>query len=355
MLLMMTGFGGLLCLNLRADEAPKPAEAGTLIVIDSAGKEQKLKSWKFVGGVKALPWLAPEKVPGKEAEKEPAKEKAPAKEKVESRDRKKAPRRAPAEEEDATPKGPLALAVRDETKIHFAEGVLTLVPLSRIRTIEFDNEAETMTVRVAVTDKPDADVTLTGTTAYKGINKVTLEADVDKGEAGVASLTYHGGVPKGIKGIRFGAPQVEAAPKPGRPAVVQTADKDVKRDHKVADLQALYRLGAAQERLLPTLMFKKTLKLNLNNVKKIAAAGEDPDETAWQVVQKDGDDSTFTLLPFTTIDEKRATLAGLVGKVPAGYKLFPIRRIAEVNFDTTEGEKEKEKEKEKPKDEKEKE
>src|SRR4051812_23499444 len=43
---------------LCADEPPNPAEPGTLVVIDAAGKEQKIKAWKFTAGVRALGWLA---------------------------------------------------------------------------------------------------------------------------------------------------------------------------------------------------------------------------------------------------------------------------------------------------------
>jgi hypothetical protein len=335
MLLLMVGLGGWL--SVQAEEPPKPAEPGTLVVLDSAGKEQKLKAWTFLTGTRALAWLAPDKPPEKKSDEEKEETKKPA------------GKRRPAEDEEAKPRGPLALVVRDETKIHFAEGVLTLVPLAQIRSIDFDNDKETMNVRVAVSDKPDADVVLTGTTAYKGINKLTLEADVDKGEAGVASLTYHGGVPKGIKGVRFPPPKVPAEEKGSRPATVVTADKDVKRNHQVSDLLALYRFGPAQERLLPTVMFKKTLKVDLNKVKKISVGTEESDDTVWQVMQKDGEESTLTLLPAITVDGHKGTLAGFVGRIPAGYKLFPIRRIVEVQFDSA-AEKEKEIEKGKEKD-----
>ena len=65
--------GGLGLIS-QADDAPKPAETGTLVVIDAAGKEQKLKSWKFVAGVQRMSWLAPEK-----AEEKPDKDPTPAK------------------------------------------------------------------------------------------------------------------------------------------------------------------------------------------------------------------------------------------------------------------------------------
>src|SRR5437660_398361 len=56
----------------RAAERP-PIEAGTLLVTDSAGKEQKLKTWTLVAGTRHLSWLAtaaPAK-PEKEEEQAP--------------------------------------------------------------------------------------------------------------------------------------------------------------------------------------------------------------------------------------------------------------------------------------------
>src|SRR5262249_27056583 len=137
---------------------------------------------------------------------------------------------------------------------------------------------------------------------------------------------------------------------PGRPAVVVSADGTLKRTHVVHDLLPLYQLASEEDRLVPTLMFKKTLKIDVAHIKKISVSGDEGDETAWQVVQKDGDDSTLTLLPSLPLDGKPAQLLGLVGRVPAGYKLFPVRRIAEVHFDTTDEPREKDKGKEKEKD-----
>jgi hypothetical protein len=319
-----------------ADEpAPKPADPGTLIVVDGGGKEQKIKAYRILTGTRHLGWLATEK---------PAE--APKEEK--KREEKEEPDRKDRFDKPAAPsaQGPEALVLREGKKINFLAGVLTLIPLERVRTIEFDNKEETMTVRAATGARPEEDVVLTGTTAYKGINKLTLEADIDKGDAGIASLTLQGGVPRGIRGVRFPPPKVQATPA-GRPAVVQTADKDIKETHKVTDLQPLYRLAGGQERLIPTLMFKKTLKLDVKTLEKITAGSADSDDNVWQVKQKDGEESTLTLLETLPVDGKPATLLGLVGRAPVGYKLFPLRRIVEIQFDAAEPPKEKEKEKEK--------
>ena len=294
-----------------ADEAPKPAEPGTLVILDAAGKEQKLKTWKFTTGTRRLGWLAP------------AGEKAPDKGPAGEKD--VAPRRKP-------PAGPEALELRAEMKIEYVEGVLTLVPLDRLRSLDYDNDKETVTARVATGAKPDADEVLTGTTKYRRINKLVLEAEVDRGEQGVAEIKFLGGLPRGIRGVRFPPPKAPAAAPAGRPAVVVSADGDAKTTHKVADLLPLYQLADGSERLLPTLMFRKTLKLDVAKIAKIATTGNENDPS-WQVTMKAGGDETLTLLPKVPYEGRQATLVGLVGRVPVGYKLFPVAAISAITFD----------------------
>jgi hypothetical protein len=299
----------------------KPA-APALVVIDGKGKEQKLKTWQFVAGTRRLNWLAPEV-------------------KEESTGKDKPPREKPRR---PVPQGPEALVFRDENSTVWKDGVLTLIPVDRIRSIDFDAEAETATVKVAG-DKPDADVTLTGTTKFKGTNKLTIEAEVDKGELGVADVKYLGGVAKGgIKGVRFPPPKAAAAPA-GRPAeVVVNLDETKKATEKVFDVQILYRT-AGGEKLSPILFFKKTIKLDVAKVKKLVAAGGEGAE--WQVTLKDGTEETFTLLTAGELAGTKVELEGFLARVPAGYKLFPIGTVAEIQFDAAKPE---EKEKDKGKD-----
>src|SRR5262249_34907077 len=122
------------------DDTPKPAEAGTLVVIDAKGKEQKLKAWTFEAGTRRLAFL----VAGQEAPK--------------PKKRGRAPRGNPA--------GPEALVIRDELTIFYVDGVLTWIPLTQVRSLSYDNKKQTVSVRVAVSDKASDDVTLTGTTRY---------------------------------------------------------------------------------------------------------------------------------------------------------------------------------------------
>src|SRR5262245_26685978 len=90
-----------------ADDKAEPAKE-PLLIVDGAGKEQKIKAWKFSQGARHLTWLAPEDKPAAEP-----KEKAPP--------AKAAPKARPAI-------GPEALEFRDEQSTNFVDGILTLVP-----------------------------------------------------------------------------------------------------------------------------------------------------------------------------------------------------------------------------------
>jgi hypothetical protein len=281
-----------------ADEPARPAEGGALVVVDAAGKEHRLKAWKFLVGTRRLGWLAPAS-----AGKEPA--------------------------------GPEALVFREENSTAYREGILTLVPLDRLRALEYDPEKEAVTARVAA-GKGNGDTELKGLTKYQGVNKLALEGEEEKGELGVAEVRFQGGVAKGVRAVRLPAPKAGPPPAEGRPAVVTTAEPQPSA-HKVADLQPLYRVEGGHERLSPLLMFKKTLKLDVGKVHKLTAGGDQID-SPWQVVLKDGSDQSLTLLRTPALDGKEAQLVGLLGRVPAGYKLFPLHAVAEVVFDATEPE-----------------
>jgi hypothetical protein len=303
-LALAAGLAGALGLwAATADDPPKPAEAATLTVVDAAGKEQKVKTWTFLVGVRHLSWLAPA-APDKDPDAKPAKPREPA--------------------------GPEALEFRDDDSTLFEDGILTLVPLDRLHSLDYDNEEEVVTAHVVIGPKAEDETVLKGPTKYQKINKLVLEAEVDKGDLGIAEFKYLAGVPKGIRGLRFAAPKPPAAATAGRPAVVTTVYKGKKAMHKVADLQPLYA-SAGGEQLSPLLFFKKTLKVDVGKIQKIVVA-EAEDESAWQVTTKDGDESLTPLLK-PTLDGKPVVLEGLLGRIPAGWKLFPAHTITEVQFD----------------------
>src|SRR5207249_1237287 len=119
--------------------------------VDAAGKEQKLKSWKFVAGTRHLGWLAPAAAP---------------------REQKPGEKPQPAEA------GPMAVEFRDENSTTLVDGVLTFLVPEYLKELEYDNEKEAVTARVFLSE--EAALKLTGSTKYMGINKVTIEAEVDK-------------------------------------------------------------------------------------------------------------------------------------------------------------------------------
>ena len=292
----------------KPDDKKPEAEAGVLIVIDSKGKENRIKSWQIVTGTRRLGWLAP-------LEKEPE-------EKPNDKDKPAPPKAAPVA------RGPEALSFRDENSTGFVNGVLTLIPLENLRSITYDNEAQTVSVKVAGA-KTEEDFSLTGTTKFAGTNKLTIEAEVDKGELGIAAVKYLGGTKTGIQGIRFPSPKPAATPM-GKAATVTINDGKDKKTEKVFDVQALYLTGSG-EKTSPILLFKKTIKLDLSKVKKLAVADEKAGD--WTVSLKDGNEETLTLLEQGELDGKAARFMGLVAKVPAGWKLFPLHLVGELSFE----------------------
>jgi hypothetical protein len=305
---------------LAALSAADPADAAkSVVVTDGGGKEHKLKAWKFTTGVRRLTWLADKKeLENREPDKkEPAKKDAP---------KGKAPVRPAI--------GPEAFELREENSTGWEDGILTLLPLENIRSIEFDADKKSIAVQVPSGDKDD--ITLTGTTRYVGINKLTLEAEVDKGDMGIAEVRFQGGVPKAsLKKIAFASPK-KPADLQGRPAVITDSEKKKKTTHPVTDLQPLYRFDDGTEKLAPVLMFKKTLKLDVAKIQKIQASEDKPkdmDGPEWVVTMKDGEETTLTVLKTITLDDREAKLEGLLGRVPGGYRLFPVHTISEIQFD----------------------
>src|SRR5438876_214049 len=96
LMLLACGLAWALAGPRTAGGAGKKA-GGILVVIDHAGKEVKLSSWKFLSGTRRLSWLAP---PGKaKGEKEGS--------------------------EDEPSAGPEALELREENSTTFQKGILT--------------------------------------------------------------------------------------------------------------------------------------------------------------------------------------------------------------------------------------
>jgi hypothetical protein len=310
-ILLGAALAGLAALAATRADEPAKADGEPLVVVDNGGKEHKLKTWKFTQGTRRLGWLAPAAKDDEPKDKPDPTAKAPPKGKA--------------------PAGPEALEFREEKSTNRVQGILTLVPLDHLRALEYDNMKETVKLTAATGPKAEDTATLNGLTSFQGVNKLAIEAEVDKGDLGVAEVKFLGGVPKGVTALKFPAGKVEALPE-GRPATVTTKpDTKGKTTHKVGDLQPLYRT-AGGETLSPLVFFKKTLKIDVAKITKIGVtdAGND---SVWALTLKDGGEESLTLLTNVTLDGKPATLEGFVGRVPAGYKLFPVAVIEEVVFD----------------------
>jgi hypothetical protein len=299
--------GAVLTVCPAADD--KPADSA-LTVVDGANKEQKIKSWKVVAGTRKLGWLAPAPADGEKP-----------------KDADPPPRGQPR----TAAVGPEAYAFRDDNSTNYKNGILTLIPLESLRAVEFDADEQTATVKVMVPGK-DAEESLSGTTKF-GDNKLTVEAEVDKGDLGVAEVKFLGGVKGGARAFRFAAPKAVAALPAGRTATVAVVAKGAKQPEQTAtDLRPLYQFADGSEKVLPTLFFKKTLKIDIEKVKKLAKSKGEEDDS-WAVTLDGEEEQTFTLLPKPTIDGQAATLLGLVGRVSVGWKLYPMHTIEQLQFE----------------------
>jgi hypothetical protein len=282
---------------------------GVLVVIDHTGKEVKLSAWKFLSGTRRLSWLAP------------------------------AGKARTAKGEEEAPSGPEALELREENSTTFQKGILTLVPVVGIKKIDYDADNKTVQVAYLRASAKDGETgTLTGSTKFTGINKLTLEGEMDLGELGKAALKFQGGTPRSVKSFQFPDPRPLPA-SAGRPAVITAKDKE-KTKHKVSDLRALYLVGRGQERLSNLLLFKATVKIDLaklQQLRRVESEEKNGGGYDFEVTLKSGKEHTLTLLTTTNPEDgKPAQLEGLVGRVPSGYKLFPAHTILHVQFDQDE-------------------
>lgn len=277
---------GTIALASGSFAADPPKEGPQPVITDAGGKEVTLKKWKIVGGLRKLGWL-PDKID--------------------------------------------AFEMREFGSTTYKEGVLTLVPMSRIESIRYEYDKETASVQLAGLEKP-----LQGTTKYKDINMIAIRAEVDQGASGVADLRFVGGLIKGgFKDVKFpGAKAPDGPPAKGDLfSFLVVPDGKGKTGTVVTALnvQGLYRFSDGSEKLLPWLMFKKTLKIELSDIQKLNVGEYNLKEKTAEcdVVKKDGTQLSVTLLGSVTVDGKTATLVGMLGVVDAGWKLFPIHTFTQ--------------------------
>jgi hypothetical protein len=269
-----------------------------LILVDLTGKEIPIKGWSLVSGTKHLSWLAKD---GK------AKKGAPV--------------------------GPECLEFRESKIDMYQDDVTTFIPLTALKQLEYDHKAKEVLVTLVGPDGKDA--TLRGPTRFKGINQFALDGEVGAAaiEIGGSVRILEGSLRVGFKSLTF----PDAAPTPalsGPAASVLVRGKE-KTLHQVQDLVPLYRVNGAY-RVLPALFFQKTVKLELADIAKmthLAPASKKGGALDFEVEKRDGMKQGLTLLDKSDLGEKEtALLVGLVGRAPAGYRLFPAGIIQEVSW-----------------------
>ena len=221
---------------INAQDAPKTAKSG-LIVVNTDGQEHTLKNWHIVLGTGSVLRNDPIKPPAKGE---------------------------PAKQAD----GPEYLEFREDNSTSFEEGILTLVPITSIRQIDYDDAKKTVALTMVQADGKE--VVLTGTTKYRSINKLTIEGDIDAKDLEGATVRVQGGMPNAkpaVKSFRFPS-AAQPPPKVAGPGVIITAVAKEKLELKANDLKALYR-AAGQDRVSANLLFKKQARIDLAKIVKM--------------------------------------------------------------------------------------
>lgn len=278
--------------------------AGPLTLIDEAGNAIKLKNWKFIHGVKPVPWLDAKPVVADTKGKKPA-----------------------------LPIGPEYVEFREDKSPMYKDDVVVLVPLASVKQIDYLLDKKQAILTILGPDGTERN--FTGPTDYVSINKFNVDGEVDGASISLPRKIQlrDGYLHVGIKSLRL--PSSKPGPEAkGRPATVVVKDKE-KTKHAVFELLPLYKVPGGYRRE-PVLMFQKTIKVEMSKLVRLVNI---PPKTGkgissdYEVYKSDGSKQGLTLLTQTTLEEKEpAHLVGLVGKIPGGYKLFPPGIISEVTM-----------------------
>ena len=275
-----------------APDAPAVPDA-PIVVVDSGGKEVKLKSAKMTGGFHRLAWLAD-----------------------------------PKGATDDAKKGPLALELREPHSTTYVKGVVTLVPLGCIEAVRYDTERQTVSVK-GLADP------LTGTLQYKGFNVVSFEGDADG-----LTTKFTGGVPKGgFRSVTFPTAKPFPPHKAGGTEWKVQIDQP-KAGHPtltVRNLKALYHFPGGSEVLageIPVRKGRTPLKFDTSLKKLEFLAIDTNTHMAAAEVCEDGAPECTVVIPLTIDrDGKTGTMVGLVGEADVGWKLFPLHCIKVIRPD----------------------
>lgn len=294
----------ILCIVVIPLTLPVQLLAGDWEVVYDGKTKFRLKDARFTAGTRQLSWLA--------ADDKAATTKAKG------------------------PAGPEYLEFREEQSTSYKDGIVTYIPVASLVSLEYDHDKRTS--RIAVKQAGETELTLIGSTRFVGINKFSLEGTaLAKADVSVeGTLQFQDGLMKTpVRGFVHHAAKPLEAPS-GRAALIVAQDKE-KSSHMVRNLMPLYKVGAGQKRAA-VLMFQKIGQID---IAKLSGLRQLPPPSKklnfsheYEATLLGGDKQTLTLLDSTQLEGgQKATLIGLVGRVAAGYKLFPPHTIAEIRFE----------------------
>ncbi len=270
----------------KAPDKKDAAKSFLLIVPAAGGKEVKLMDWRFTHGTCRL---------------------------------------------DLTGKDPKAageyLEFREEKSTNLKNGIYTFIALPSLRKLDYDRDKKTVTA--VVIEHTGTDATLVGSTKAAS-NKIAIEGEAILDGLGAATVKFQGGTDKGIQSVAFPLARKPGDKVTGTLAVVAADDKE-KTKHAVADLQPVY-LVDGQYRVVPYLMFKKTVKIGMDKLvgMRYVPPEDKKSPSAYEVTLKDGAKHTLSLLTVVELEKKKTmTFVGMIGRIPVGYKLFMLDSIYE--------------------------
>lgn len=255
-------------------------------VTDAEGKEIKVETLKFGTGTRRLGWLAD-----------------------------------PNGTTDDAKKGPLVIELREPHSTTYAKGIVTFVPLGAIESIKYDYDKQVSSVSVKGLTEP-----LAGTLQYKGINVLAFAGTVD----GKAASYSGGAFTKGnIKAVGFPEAKPAVARKASLWAIQIDQPKAENPTLKAGNFKFLYAFPGGGEELTDAAIVRKGDPFKLDdNVKAFTPVAVDQNTHMAAVEVQVGDAEKIVIIPLEIEkDGKKGSLAGLIGEVDAGWKLFPIHTI----------------------------
>ena len=266
-----------------AQAAEIPTEA---TVTDAEGKEVKLSALKFGTGTHRLAWLGD-----------------------------------PAGATEDAKKGPLALEVREPHSTTYKKGIVTYVPVGSVESIKYDYDKKVAHIAVKGMTDP-----LAGTLEYQGLNVLGVSGMADGKTASFSGGAFTKG---NIKAVAFPDAQ-PVAKRTGAPWLVQIDQPKAENPTlKAANFKFLYQSTGGSEVLTDSATVRKGDPLKLDDtVKGLTVVAVDVTNHMIVVEVQVGDAEKLVAIPQEfEKDGKKVALAGLLGEVDAGWKLFPLHTI----------------------------